>query len=155
MKGTSVCQGTWINRKEAFLADRRGAVAFEMMFVFIFLMLSFLLPLADVAIAGFRYISAIEALRAFGQSMQYSGPTDLANTSTWQTTALAKADSSYPISNFQLICGDGGAVCSSTNISNPKYYSYQTSFTLSPILLTSVLCPNGCTITLSYSERFQ
>ncbi|WP_084245754.1 hypothetical protein [Rhodoplanes sp. Z2-YC6860] len=144
-----------MNRKEAFLADRRGAVAFEMMFVFVLLMISCFLPLADVAIAGFQYISAMEALRAFGQSIQYSGPTDLGDTSTWQTAALAKADSSYPISNFQLICGDTSAVCSAANTANPKYYSYQTSFTLSPIVLTSVLCPNGCTITLSYSERFQ
>jgi hypothetical protein len=49
--------------KESFIADQRGAVAFEMPIVYLFLMMSLLLPLADVAIAGFQFISAWEALR--------------------------------------------------------------------------------------------
>lgn len=149
------CQGR-MNRKEIFLADQRGAVSFEMPFLFSFLMVIVLFPLADVATAGFRYISAQQALRAFGQALQYSPPPDLGDTSSWKTSAIAKADPSYPISNFQLICGDNGAACSAANTDIPKYYSYQTSFTLSPLVLSSVLCTGGsCTITLSYSERFQ
>ena len=55
----------------ALLSDQRGAVAFEMPIVWLFMMMSLLLPLADVAIAGFRFISAWGALRDFGQCTQY------------------------------------------------------------------------------------
>ena len=146
------CQDKLMSRKETFLADQRGAVSFEMPIVFLFLMMSFLLPLADVAVAGFQYISALQALRSFGQSIQYSPPTDLSNTSSWTATAVAKADTNHPILNFELICGD--AVCSGANIATPRYYSYSTTVTLSPMVLTSVLCTNSCTFTLTYRERF-
>jgi hypothetical protein len=128
-----------------------------MVFVFPFLVLGLLLPLADMAVASFKYISAVQALRAFGQSILYSPPTDFSDTSSWRATAVAKADSSYPVSGLQLICGDGGAVCSASNAADvPKYYSYTTTVTLSPIVLKSMLCPGGnCTISLTYSERFQ
>jgi len=143
-------------RKASLLADQRGAVALEMPAVLVFLLFSMLLPLADVAIAGFQYISATQALRAFGQSILYSSPPNLSDTSSWKASALAKADSRYPISDFQLKCGDGGTVCSSANTVNPKYYSYATTITLSPMVLSAVLCNGGnCTIKLSYSERFQ
>ena len=136
--------------RRSFIADQRGAVAFEMPFVYAFLILIVFFPLADVAVAGFRYISAWQALRAFGQSIQYSPPPDVTNSSSWVSTAIAKADSTYPISNFQLMCGT--AVCSSGNTASPMYYSYQTTYTLTPILA----CPgSSCTYTLSYSERFQ
>jgi hypothetical protein len=145
-----------VSLKVSFIADQRGAVAFEAPFVYIFLIISLLLPLADVAVAGFQYISAWQALRAFGQSIQYSPPPDVTNASSWTSTAVAKADPKYPISNFQLICGDLQAVCSSGNTKSPMYYSYTTSVTLAPILLNSALCTNGnCTYTLPYSERFQ
>jgi hypothetical protein len=166
-----------MSRKDSFMADQRGAVAFELPIVYFFLAFSLLLPLADVAIAGFQYISARAALRNFGQSIQYSPPPDVTNatsTSTWESTAIAKADPKYPISNFYLICGDGsytGALpppsnvrCSSTNTAStdptkPKYYLYATNITLAPLVLRSVLCTSGnanpCTFTLPYSERFQ
>ena len=54
------------------LSDQRGAVAFEMPIVWLFLMMSLLLPLADVAIAGFQFISAYQALRDLGQCTQYT-----------------------------------------------------------------------------------
>jgi hypothetical protein len=114
------------------------------------------LPLADVAVAGFQYISAWQALRACGQLIQYAPPPDLTDTSSWSSVALAKADPKHPISNFQLICGDSNAVCSNANTASPKYYSYTTSITLAPMVLKSVLCNGGnCTFTLPYSERFQ
>jgi hypothetical protein len=148
-----------MRRKNSFIADQRGAVAFEMLFVFGFMILSLLLPLADVAIAGFQYVSAWEALRAFGQSIQYAPPPDVTSASSWTSSALAKAVPGFPISNFQLVCGDTKSVCSTTNTVSPKYYSYTTTVTLAPILLTSVLCTSGnanpCTFTLPYSERFQ
>lgn len=151
------CRGQQISRKASFLRDQRGAVAFEMPFVFFFLIMLLLLPLADMAMAGFQFVSAWESLRAFGQSIQYDPPSDLGNTSSWTSTAIGRADSRYPISNLQLICGDAGAVCTAANAptSPIKYYSYSTSITLTPMVLRSVLCSDSCTYTLSYSERFQ
>jgi len=146
------------NRRERLIADQSGAASFELVLVYPFLMIFIMLPLADLAIAGFRYLSAREALHAFGQSILYSPPNDLADTSSWLSTTLAKAGQlDYPISNFQLICGDGGAACSSANAATSpvKYYSFNTTVTLAPIVLSPLLCSNSCTFTLSYSARFQ
>ena len=141
----------------SLIRDQRGAVSFEMPFVSLFLIMLLLLPLADMAMAGFKFVSAWESLRAFGQAIQYDPPSDLSSTTTWQSTAIGKADSRYPISNFQIICGDGGAVCTAANAptASIKYFSYSTSITLTPMVLSSVLCSPSCTYTLSYSERFQ
>ncbi|QOZ35166.1 hypothetical protein [Bradyrhizobium sp. CCBAU 53421] len=155
------CRESGKSLKRSLIADQRGAVALEVPIIYVFLILIVLMPLADLAVAGFQYISAFAALRGFGQSILYSPPPDVTNTTTWAQTATAKADSRYPISSFQLICGEGNAVCSSTNSdpSQPKYYSYATTVTLAPMVLRSVLCVSGntnpCTYTLYYSERFQ
>lgn len=158
-EGGRIGRGRLLSHKQFFIADQRGAISLEMLIVFVFLMFGLLLPLTDLAIAGFKYISAWQALLAFGQSIQYNTPPDVTNASTWQTTALAKADPNFPISNFQLLCGDSKAACSTTNLVSPKYYSYTTTVTLTPIVLRSVLCTSGnanaCTFTLPYSERFQ
>ncbi|MDN5005306.1 hypothetical protein ACFQZO_31080 [Bradyrhizobium sp. GCM10027634] len=147
------------SRKDSLMADQRGAVAFEMPVVTIFLMFSLLLPLADVAIAGFQFISAWEALRGFGQSIQYSPPSDVSNASSWVSSAIAKADTRYPITTINLLCGANSSACSATNTALPISYSYSTTVTLAPLVLKSVLCTSGagnsCTFTLSYSERFQ
>jgi hypothetical protein len=118
-------------------------------------------PLADLAIAGFQFVSAWGALRAFGQYVQYYPPPDVTNTSSW-TSTLPTTVAGYGISNVQVLCGDtnAGAVCSSSNVTLPtKYYSYTTTVTLAPMVLRSVLCTSGnanpCLFTLSYSERFQ
>lgn len=160
------CRGGPVCRRASLLADQRGAVAFEMPFVFLFLMMSLLLPLADVAIAGFQYISAWQALRAFGQSIQYSPPSDVTNASAWKAAAIAKADSRYqildPISllpGIQVLCD--GAACNATNAvtSTYKNYSFATTVTLAPMVLSAVLCTSSnadpCKFTLPYSERFQ
>jgi Flp pilus assembly protein TadG len=148
-----------LRQKDSFIADQRGAVALEMPFVFLFMMVSLLFPLADVAVAGFQYISAWQALRAFGQSVQYSPPADFTDTSSWTSSALAKADPGFPISDFQLVCGDTKSVCSATNFVSPKYYSYTTTITLAPMVLRTALCTskntNPCSFTLLYTERFQ
>ena len=90
-----------MSKKDYFIADQRGAVAFEMPFVFLFMMFSLLLPLADVAIAGFQYISAWQALRAFGQSIQYHPPPDVTNAvELGRQAASAKADSRFPITQY-------------------------------------------------------
>jgi len=140
----------------SFLGDQRGAVAFETLIVYSFMMTALLLPLADVATAGFQFISAWEALRGFGQYVQYHPPADPTNP-TW-TPALPASVAGYPINNVQVLCGDtaAGAACTSANITLPtKYYSYTTTVTLAPLVLSSVLCPTSCTYTLPYSERFQ
>ncbi|WP_245315202.1 hypothetical protein [Bradyrhizobium yuanmingense] len=141
-------------RKGSFVADQRGAVAFETVIVYIFMVSFLLMPLADVAAAGFRFISAWTALRSFGQYVQYYNPLGPDGTVTWgaglQTTVAGHA-----IGNIQVLCGDAGAACSPGNIESPKYVRFSTTVTLAPIVLTSVLCPNGCTYTLAYSQRFQ
>jgi len=147
-----------VSRRVFFIADQRGAAAFEMLIVFLFLGVSLLLPLADVAAAGFRFVSAWEALRAFGQKIQYAPPPDVTDWASWKS-ALPTSVAGYPINNVQVLCGDTMTACSAANSGSPKYYTYTTSVTVAPIILTGVLCTsgtgNGCTFTLSYSERFQ
>jgi hypothetical protein len=154
----SRCRDRLVSRRVFFIADQRGAAAFEMLIVFGFLGVSLLLPLADVAAAGFRFISAWEALRAFGQKIQYSPPPDVTDWVNWKS-ALPTSVSGYPINNLQVLCGDTITACSAANFGSPKYYSYTTTVTVAPIILTAVLCTsangNPCSFTLSYSERFQ
>ena len=148
-----------MSHKDSFMADQRGAVAFEMLIVFFFIGVSLLLPLADVAVTGFRFLSAWQALRGFGQLIQYAPPPDVTNASAWASSALAKADPRFPIPSIQLLCGDSNGACSAGNTAPPKSYSYTTTVTLSPILLGPVLCTSGnanpCSFTLRHSERFQ
>jgi hypothetical protein len=143
-----------VSHKVSFVSDQRGAVALEMPSVCFFMMISLILPLADVAIAGVQFISAWEALRAFGQYVQLHPPPDVTNASAWTSSALAKADPSFPIQQFKLVCGDTNGVCSATNTASPKYYSYTTTVTISPMVLRW-LCTPSCSFTLPYSERFQ
>ena len=154
-----------LSRPEAsLLADRRGAVAFEMPIVYLVVMISVFLPLVDVAIFGFQFVSAWEALRNFGQYVQYNPPPDVTSTSSW-ASSLPTSFSGYPINNVQVLCADGnagaGAPCTSANISTSpnKYYTYNTTVTVAPMVLRSVLCTsqntNPCTFTLPHSERFQ
>jgi hypothetical protein len=141
--------------KGSLLADQRGAVAFEMLIVYSFILFSLLLPAADLAIAGFQYISAWEALRAFGQYVQYNPPADPTNP-IW-SPALPTTVSGYPINNVKVICGDGNSGCTDATLT-PKSYSYTTTVTLTPLVLKSVLCTGAnanCVFTLPYSERFQ
>jgi hypothetical protein len=140
--------------------DQRGAVSFEMPFVFMFMIFSLLLPLTDLAIAGFRYISAYEAMRGLGQYLQYHAPTDVTNWSNWASSLPATATTirGYTMSNVQVMCTNVSTIapCSSTNPNSPMFYTYTTTVTLSPMVLNSVLCSNStCTSTLQYSERFQ
>jgi hypothetical protein len=147
------------SRNVSLIADRRGALSFETAIVSLFLMISLLVPLADMAMAGFQFISARQALRSFGQSIQYNPPPDVTSPGSWVTTATGKADPHYPVATIQLICGDSKAVCSAANTVSPKYYSYSTTVTLKPMVLKPVLCTSGganpCTFTLPYTERFQ
>lgn len=153
MSTVCVCRGRPESRKRSFIVDQRGAVALEMPFVFIFLMFSLFLPLADVAIAGFKFISAHQALRDMGQRTQYSTPadvTDAASISTWQGS-LPTTISGYTVS-ANIKCGEAGTPAPCLGTDFPKYYTFQTSFSLSPLVLGSVLCS---TCTVNYSQRFQ
>jgi hypothetical protein len=152
MKTVRARQGQLRGRKESFIADQRGVVAFEMPFVTILLIFSLLLPLADVAIAGFKFISAHQALRDMGQRTQYSTPdaTDANSISTWQSSLPTTVDG-YTVS-ATIKCGDAGTAPPCAGTTFPKYYSFQTSFSLSPMVLGSVLCS---TCTVNYLQRFQ
>ncbi len=152
------CRDRLVSHRVFFIADQRGAAALEMLIVFAFLGVSLLLPLADVAAAGFRFVSASGALRAFGQKIQYDPPQDVTDWAGWKS-ALPTSVAGYPINNLQVVCGDTMTACSAANFVSPKYYSYTTTVTVAPIVLTAVLCTSGnanpCSFTLSYSERFQ
>jgi hypothetical protein len=148
----SVRKGRRASHKSSLIADQRGAVAFEAMIVYIFLVASLLMPLADVAAAGFQYISAWSALRSFGQYIQYKSPLDSSGNVNW--SGIQTSVGSYPIGNIQVMCGN--TTCSSGTVNSfPKYYTFTTTVTLAPIVLRPVLCPTSCTYTLFSSERFQ
>jgi hypothetical protein len=134
------------------LSDQRGAAALEMTIVSLFLMLTLLVPLADLAIAGFRFNAAYQALRDMGQRAQYSNldATDSTSISTWQSSLPTTVDG-YTVS-ATIKCGDAGTAAPCAGTTWPKYYFFSTSFTLSPMVLGSVLC-STCTVT--YTERFQ
>jgi hypothetical protein len=147
----------WAREKNSFIADQRGAVSFEMLFVFAFLMFSLLLPLADLAIAGFKFISAHQALRDMGQLTQFSPPSDVTSSSSiasW-TSLLPSTVDGYPVT-ATVYCGNPGAPapCASDPVGTTvaKYYTFTATFTLSPIVLGSVLC-SACTV--KYSQPFQ
>ncbi|MDE5444291.1 hypothetical protein GWG65_23140 [Bradyrhizobium sp. CSA207] len=140
--------------KKSFIVDQRGAVAFETLIVYFWLVAFLLMPLADVAAAGFQFISGWSALRGFGQYVQYYNPLGPDGTVTWRP-GLQTTVAGHMIGNLQVKCGDAGATCSPSNIAFPKYITFSTTITLAPIVLRSVLCPTTCTYTLPYSERFQ
>src|SRR4051812_45063213 len=93
-------RGRLVRYKNRFIADRRGAVAFETILVYAFMVSFLLMPLAELAAAGFQYISARSALRSFGQYLQYTPPPDVTNTSAWSSSAIAKADPRFPITSI-------------------------------------------------------
>jgi hypothetical protein len=139
-RGNTLAERTVLAGKDkltstTLLSDQRGAVALEMPIVWLFMMMTLLLPLADLAIAGFRFISAHQALRDMGQRTQYS-----------------TLDATDP-NSAKVYCGDPGTEAPCAGATWPKYYVFSTSFTLSPMVLpVSVLC-RSCTV--NYSQRFQ
>ena len=152
-------RGRLVSHTKSFIANQRGAVAFEMLIVWFFMMMSLLLPLADLAIAGFQFISAHQALRDMAQYTQYNQPADVTSSTgiaNW-TNSLPTTVAGYPVT-AQVYCGNPGtlAPCASDppppGAPLPKYYTFTTSFTLSPMVLGSVLC-SICTAT--YSQPFQ
>ena len=156
-RGNTLAERTVLAGKDkltstTLLSDQRGAVALEMPIVWLFMMMTLLLPLADLAIAGFRFISAHQALRDLGQRTQYSTPdaTDPNSITNWKSSLPTTVDG-YPIS-AKVYCGDPGTEAPCAGATWPKYYTFETSFTLSPMVLGSVLCS---TCAVKYSQRFQ
>lgn len=143
-----------MSHKKSFTGDQRGAVAFETLIVYPVLVAFLLMPLADLAAAGFQFISAWSALRSFGQYVQYANPLAPDGTVSWNT-GLQTTVAGHAISNIQVLCGDAGAACSPSNLASPKYITFSTTVTLAPIVWRGVLCPTTCTYTLPFSERFQ
>jgi hypothetical protein len=145
-------RGRLVSLIKSFIANQRGAVSLEMPAVVLFMMIWLVLPLADLAIAGFRYISAHQVLRDMGQRTQYSTPdaTDPDSITTWKSSLPTTVDG-YPIS-AKVYCGDLGTEAPCAGTTWPKYYIFSTSFTLSPMVLGSMLCS---TCTVNYSQRFQ
>jgi hypothetical protein len=141
------------SHKSSLIADQRGAVAFEAPFILLFLFISLLFPLADVAIASFQYISAYQALRDLGQYVQYHPPSDVTNWSTWKSSLPTTIG--IDSTSIHVVCGDAKIDCSSANTASPMYYTYTTSVTLSPMVLRPVLCNGNCTKIISYSEQFR
>ena len=141
-----------MRHRNSLIADQRGAVALEMPAVCLFMMMWLLVPLADLAIAGFRFISAHQALRDMGQLTQYSNldATDPTSISSWQSSLPATVDG-YTVS-ATIKCGDAGTAAPCAGTTWPKYYLFSTSFSLSPMVLGSLFCS---TCTVSYSQRFQ
>src|SRR5262249_37654205 len=148
----SPCRGRLVRHRTSFLADQPGVVALEMPAVVLFMMIFLLLPLADLAIAGFRFISAHQALRDLGQRSQYSTPdaTDSNSITSWKSSLPTTVDG-YSIS-AKVYCGDPGTEAPCAGTTWPKYYIFSTSFTLSPMVLGSVLCS---TCPVNYSQRIQ
>jgi hypothetical protein len=141
-----------VSHRDSFIANQRGAVAFEMPIVWLFLMLSLLLPLADLAIAGFKFVSAHQALRDMGQRTQFSAPGDITSSTSitaWQSS-LPKTVDGYSVS-AKVYCGNPGtlAPCAS-GATSAKYYTFTATFTLSPMVL-----PLCSTCTVNYSLPFQ
>src|SRR6476659_1676642 len=102
-KGNTMTEKTLAGKDKltstTLLSDQRGAVALEMPIVWLFMMMFLLLPLADLAIAGFRFISAHQALRDLGRRTQYSTPdaTDPNSITAWKNSLPTTVDG-YPIS---------------------------------------------------------
>ncbi len=148
--------------KRSLYRDERGAMAFEMLIVYSFMIVALLLPLGDMSISAIRFISAWQGLRAFTHYVQFNPPSDVTNTTTW-ITKLPTNVSGFAIQNFKIKCGDQvtGVDCTASNVTTlpVKYFQFSTSITLTPMILRSVLCTsansNPCTFTLPYSGRFQ
>ena len=128
-----------MRHRNSFIADQRGAVAFEMPIVCLFLMMSLLLPLADLAIAGFQFVSAWEALRDLRAIFAVPFATRRHERVRLDVKHYRYGCTVIPSAIPSRLRRYGHA-CSPSNTASPKYYSYTTTVTLSPMVLRPVLC---------------
>ena len=84
------------------------------------MMMFLLLPLADLAVAGFQFVSAWQALRSFGQYAQYlrHDVTDLSGRNSKLPTTVA----GYPISNLQVVAAMQILTAPRATLIRPKSY---------------------------------
>ena len=166
---STVNSGTKVLTLRGLLADRRGVAAFEFIIIAAFLIFVLLLPIADVAVAGLRYMQVRQAMRDLGALVQYNQPPDLTNAGTWPTlpttvgTFSVTIGTVFPTSenqiNITVSCGTpvngaaAGPACTSadlTNPSTPKYVWMGAVVKLNPIVLKTITGGN-----LGYTERLQ
>jgi hypothetical protein len=135
---------------KSLIANERGAVAFESLLVLL-LLSGLFLPLVDFSILGFQFLFGWQALRNFGQYVQYNSPGNVV--ASWPSWKVPTQLDGYPIANFKVFCGAN--LCSSGNTGTPRYYSYTTTVTWSPMTpgLNQLFgCP--CSYPLPYSSPF-
>jgi hypothetical protein len=134
-----------------FVADRRGVAALELSLTFLF-MITLLLPIVDLGIAATQYINAFQALRGLGVYAQYHAPPDVTlDLTSWKSSLPSVG---YAVSTI-VKCGDAAAPCSATNPGSPKWFSFSTGITISPLFLTAPAFGLAGTYTIQYAERFQ
>ena len=124
-----VGRGSLVSHRDSFSADQRGAISFEVLIVFTFLMFGLVLPLTDLAIAGFKFISAYQALRDMAQRTQFSPPDDVttsAGITAW-TNLLPTTVDGYSVSDlsfiYKFLIGSNAALFSAhaDNLYNDNY----------------------------------
>ena len=126
--------------------DRRGAVALEAVMVMSTIGFALFWPIADIGVAGAKYISTLQALRNYGAYLQYHVPLDVSQ------AAYAVSVSGHSVT-VQTLCGDPpGVACAANSTVTPKYYSLSTTISFSPIVLQSVF---GGSHPVVYFQRFQ
>jgi hypothetical protein len=128
-----------------------------------------LMPLADVAIAGFQLLFGWQTLSSFGEYAQnyaQNHPPDYNDISGWTSNLrtswmLNGRATGVDNSTLQVICGDANPPnpCSQSNTVPPRRFLYQTTVSL-PLMtpLRSLFqCSNNtpCSFPLKYSEPFQ
>ena len=140
-----------------------------------FVIISLLLPIADVAAAAITYIRVDQAMRNVAAWAHYNPPPDITLPANWPNLSnnilpnsmsgfavSAQATTSPPAASapdstisiyVTVLCGDPpGAACTAADVANfasVKWYALSANVQLKPIFLTSLT--GGV---LSYSERF-
>ena len=136
--------------KRSLITDQRGAVAFEMPFIYAFSMLSFRCQSTwpQRVSSGFR-VRGVARVRS---SIQYDPPPDVTSAATWTSTAPGR----FQVSDFQFPADlRGHRSCVLRGEHREPQVLFLLTSALAPMILSSVLCSPSCAYTLSYSERFQ
>jgi hypothetical protein len=170
-----------ISHKKSFIANRRGAVAFETLIVISLVMIPLLLSLADLGTACFQFLSGWQTLSSFGEYAQNytkNNPPDYSNISGWASNlrtswTLNGRTTGVDSSTLQVVCGDTTPPnppppCSQINNGPPRRFLYTTTVNLWLRLLGPffkqpdgsggwIKCSNHtpCSVPLHYSEPFQ
>jgi hypothetical protein len=159
----------WLrSHKKSLIANQRGAVAFETVIVMALVLFPLFLSLADLATAGFQFLSGWQTLSSFGEYAQnyaQNNPPDYSNISAWtsnlQTSWTVNGRTTGVNSTtLQVTCGDANppSPCSQSNNDPPRRFLYTTTVNLSLMWLGwAFSCSNNtpCPKTLQHSEPYQ